>query len=49
MKYDLRDKVVAITGGSRGIGRAAAVELAGESARLGIAARGKTCIMFKGK
>ncbi len=42
MKYNLKDKVVALTGGSRGIGRAAAVELAREGARLGIAARGKT-------
>ncbi|HPW68263.1 MAG: SDR family NAD(P)-dependent oxidoreductase [Desulfomonilia bacterium] len=39
MKYDLRDKAVVLTGGSRGIGRAVAWELAKEGARIGIAAR----------
>lgn len=39
MKYDLRGKAVVLTGGSRGIGRAVALELAREGARLGIVAR----------
>ena len=39
MKCDLQDKAVVLTGGSRGIGRAVARELAKEGARIGIAAR----------
>jgi len=39
MRYDLRNKAVALTGGSRGIGRAVAVKLAEEGARLAIIAR----------
>src|SRR5687768_8232071 len=37
--YDLRDKVVLITGGSRGLGLVMAREFAGEGARLVICAR----------
>ncbi len=36
MKVSLTDKVIAITGGARGIGRATAVALAGEGARVAI-------------
>jgi NAD(P)-dependent dehydrogenase (short-subunit alcohol dehydrogenase family) len=39
--HPLRDKVVLITGGSSGIGRATAVRLAGYGAKLALAARGK--------
>ncbi len=39
MKYDLSGKRVVLTGGSRGIGKALALELAGEGAVLAIAAR----------
>lgn len=38
-EYDFRDKVVLITGGSRGLGLVLARELAGEGARLAICAR----------
>src|SRR5262245_56702009 len=37
--HPLRDKVVLVTGASSGIGRAAALRLAGHGARLGLAAR----------
>lgn len=39
MKYDLKGKAVALTGGSRGIGRSVALELAREGARLAVLAR----------
>ncbi len=39
MKYDLRNKAVVLTGGSRGIGREVASRLAQQGARLAIAAR----------
>jgi NAD(P)-dependent dehydrogenase (short-subunit alcohol dehydrogenase family) len=39
MAYDLRDKVVVITGGSRGLGLVIARELVGRGARLAICAR----------
>jgi len=39
MKYDLHNKAVVLTGGSRGIGRAVALKLAQEGARSAIAAR----------
>ena len=38
---DLHDKAVLITGASRGLGKALAVELAGRGARLGLVARGR--------
>ena len=40
--YDLRDKTVLITGGSRGLGLVMAREFAGEGARLAICARDET-------
>lgn len=39
MTYDLKDKAVVLTGGSRGIGRSVAVAMARESARLAVMAR----------
>ncbi len=39
MKYDLRGKAVVLTGGSRGIGKAVAAELAREGALIAVAAR----------
>jgi len=39
MKYDLRGKAVVLTGASRGIGRAVALRLAEEGARMGLVAR----------
>ncbi len=41
MDLDLKDKVAIITGGTQGIGRATALRLAQEGARVVIAARGK--------
>lgn len=41
MDLELKDKVAVITGGTQGIGRAAALRLAQEGARVVIAARGK--------
>lgn len=42
MKYNLRGKNVVLTGGSRGIGRAVAIKLADEGARIAIVARNET-------
>jgi len=39
MEFGLKGKVVAITGGSEGIGRAAAMRLGAEGAKLAICAR----------
>src|SRR5215831_755013 len=41
MDLELKDKVAIITGGTQGIGRATALRLAREGARVVIAARGK--------
>jgi NAD(P)-dependent dehydrogenase (short-subunit alcohol dehydrogenase family) len=41
MDLELKDKVVIVTGGTQGIGRAAAMRLAKEGARVVIAARGR--------
>jgi NAD(P)-dependent dehydrogenase (short-subunit alcohol dehydrogenase family) len=42
--HPLRDKVVLITGGSSGIGRATAIRLAGHGARVGLVARTETAL-----
>jgi dehydrogenase/reductase SDR family protein 7B len=42
--HPLRDKVVLITGGSSGIGRAAALRLAGYGAQVALAARNKSAL-----
>ena len=42
--HPLQDKVVLITGGSSGIGRATALRLAGYGARLALAARTATSL-----
>ena len=39
MRYDLKDKAVVLTGGSRGIGRSTAVAMVREGARLAVLAR----------
>ena len=39
MAYDLGNKAVALTGGSRGIGRGVALALAREGAKLAVMAR----------
>ncbi|MDR5698054.1 MAG: SDR family NAD(P)-dependent oxidoreductase, partial [Armatimonadota bacterium] len=44
MELGLRDKVVFITGGSKGIGRACALEFAREGARVAICARGEPAL-----
>jgi NAD(P)-dependent dehydrogenase (short-subunit alcohol dehydrogenase family) len=41
MDLELKDKVAIVTGGTQGIGRATALRLAQEGARVVIAARGK--------
>jgi len=39
MRYDVKDKAVVLTGGSRGIGRSVAVAMAREGARMAVLAR----------
>ena len=41
MDLELKDKVAIVTGGTQGIGRATALRLAQEGARVVIAARGR--------
>jgi NAD(P)-dependent dehydrogenase (short-subunit alcohol dehydrogenase family) len=49
MRYDLRGKSVVLTGGSRGIGKALAVALAREGARVGAAARDESKLSETGR
>ena len=44
MDFGLKDKCALVTGGSLGIGKAAALELAAEGCRVAIAARGKDAL-----
>src|SRR5262249_14413058 len=47
--HPLRDKVVLITGGSSGIGRATALRLAGHGAQLALAARNREALEAVGR